>query len=81
MSVTLYEINAGVRRAKAHQVVGRLTIRAQIGYPDGTQGAVIEVPIMWLRSPHKDEIDISAPHLRCGDSNASSRHCSKAKSI
>ena len=50
---TLYEIQDGVRRAKAAWLCGRETIPAQVG----GRGPVYEVALNNLRSPHKDLID------------------------
>ncbi len=54
MGEQLYEIVEGVRRAKAAWLCGRETIEAQI-----SGGPVFSIPIRSLRSPHKDEIDVS----------------------
>ncbi len=54
MGEQLYEIVEGVRRVKAAWLCGRETIEAQI-----SGGPVFSVPIRSLRSPHKDEIDVS----------------------
>ena len=48
----------GVRRARAWQLSGETTVRAEILNPDGTKGPEIEVPIGSLLSP-KTEIDMS----------------------
>jgi len=56
MDQQLYEIQEGVRRAKAAWLCGQETINAQIN-----AGPVFSVPICNLRSQHKDEIDISDP--------------------
>jgi len=53
MDETLYEIQDGVRRAKAAQLCGLETIPAQIG----GMGPVIHVALKNLRSPHKGVID------------------------
>jgi hypothetical protein len=47
MDQQLYEIQDGVRRAKAAWLCGLETIEAQI---DG-RGEVITIPLIWLRSP------------------------------
>ena len=52
-----YEIQDGVRRAKAAWLCGYQTIPAQIG--DDLQ--VVELPLTSLRSPYKDSIDTSGP--------------------
>ena len=54
MDEPLYEIQEGVRRAKAAWLCGQETIEAQVN-----GGPVFSVPIRNLRSPHKDEIDVS----------------------
>jgi len=54
MDEQLYEIQEGVRRAKAAWLCGRETIAAQV-----RSGPVFLVPLRCLRSPHKDEIDVS----------------------
>ena len=54
MDEQLYEIQDGVRRAKAAWLCGRETIEAQIN-----GGPIFPVPFRCLRSPHKDEIDVS----------------------
>ena len=54
MDEELYEIREGVRRAKAAWLCGQETISAQIN-----GGSVFSVPIRNLRSPHKEEIDVS----------------------
>jgi hypothetical protein len=54
-----YEILQGVRRAKAFQLAGYATIRAIVQRPDSTQGPEVELPIDSLRSPFKDDIDMS----------------------
>ena len=53
MDEQLYEIQDGVRRAKAAWLCGQETIPAQIG---GT-GPIIQIALRNLRSPHKDVID------------------------
>ncbi len=57
MDKQLYEIQDGVRRAKAAWLCGYRTIPAQIG--DDEQ--VVELPLAALRSPHKDSIDTNGP--------------------
>lgn len=54
MDEQLYEIQEGVRRAKAAWLCGRETIEAQV-----SGGPIFSVSLRSLRSPHKDEIDIS----------------------
>lgn len=54
MDEQLYEIQEGVRRAKAAWLCGHETIEAQMN-----GGPVFSVPLRCLRSPHKDAIDIS----------------------
>jgi len=54
MDDQLYEIQEGVRRAKAAWLCGQETIDAQI---NGDR--VFAVPVRNLRSPHKDEIDVA----------------------
>lgn len=54
MDEPLYEIQDGVRPAKAAWLCGRETIEAQIN-----GGRVFFVPLRCLRSPHKDAIDVS----------------------
>jgi len=54
MDEQLFEIQDAVRRAKAAWLCGRETIEAQI-----RGGPVFSVSLASLRSPHKDEIDIS----------------------
>lgn len=54
MDEQLYEIQEGVRRAIAAWLCGRETIEAQVN-----GGPIFSVPLQNLRSPHKDEIDIS----------------------
>lgn len=54
MDEQLYNIQKGVRRAKAAWLCGRETTKAQI-----SGGPVFSVPLSCLRSPHKDEIDTS----------------------
>jgi len=54
MDEQLYEIQEGVRRTKAAWLCGHETIAAQVN-----GGAVFFVPPRCLRSPHKDEIDVS----------------------
>ncbi len=57
MDEQLYEIQDGVRRAKAAWLCGHETIPAQIG--DDAQ--VFDLPLTNLRSPHKDVIDTNGP--------------------
>ena len=52
-----YEIQDGVRRAKAAWLCGYKTIPAQIG--DDLQ--VVVLPLTSLHSPYKDSIDTSGP--------------------
>ena len=54
MDEQLYEIQEGVRRAKAAWLCGRETIEAQIN-----GGPVFAVLLQNLRSPHKEAIDLS----------------------
>lgn len=54
MDEPLYEIQEGVRRAKAAWLCGQETLAAQIN-----GGPVFAVPIRALRSPHKEEIDVA----------------------
>lgn len=54
MDGQLYEIQDGVRRAKAAWLCGQETIEAQVN-----GGPVFAVPLRNLRSPHKDEIDLA----------------------
>lgn len=54
MDEQLYEIQEGVRRAKAAWLCGREAIEVQVN-----GGPVFAVPLRALRSPHKDEIDLS----------------------
>lgn len=53
MDEQLYEIQDGVRRAKAAWLCGHKTIPAQIG----GAGPILQIPLKNLRSPHKDFID------------------------
>ncbi|MGI4790616.1 MAG: hypothetical protein ACRYFS_17415 [Janthinobacterium lividum] len=57
MDEQLYEIQDGVRRAKAAWLCGHETIPAQIS--DDLQ--VVELPLACLRSPYKDFIDTTGP--------------------
>ena|SRR5665213_2405029 len=57
MDEQFYEIQDGVRRAKAAWLCGYETIPAQIG--DDAQ--IVELPLLRLRSPYKDFIDTSGP--------------------
>ena len=57
MDEQLYEIQDGVRRAKAAWLCGYLTIPAQIG--DNLE--IVEMPLVCLRSPHKNFIDTTGP--------------------
>lgn len=50
----LYEIEEGVRRAKAAQLCGQETVRGRIG-----GDPVFDVPVKNLRSPHKSAIDLA----------------------
>lgn len=50
----------GVRRAKAWEQCGAITIRAQVFYADGTSGPMIDVAPDQLLSP-KMEIDLTDP--------------------
>lgn len=52
MDEQLYEIQDGVRRAKAAWLCGHKTIPAQIG----GAGPILQIPLKNLRSPHKDFI-------------------------
>ena len=54
MDEQLYEIQEGVRRAKAAWLCGHETIEAQV-----RGGPPFSVRITTLRSPHKEEIDVS----------------------
>ena len=54
MDEQLYQIQEGVRRAKAAWLCGQETIQAQVN-----GGVIFFVPLKNLRSPHKDEIDVS----------------------
>jgi len=54
MDEQIYEIQEGVRRAKAAWLCGRETIEVQIN-----GGPIFSVSLRCLRSPHKDEIDVS----------------------
>lgn len=54
-----YEIGDGVRRSKAAQELGPKTIKAE----DHT-GKSMDIPIENLRSPMKNEIDVSTPKLQ-----------------
>lgn len=54
MDEQIYEIQEGVRRAKAAWLCGQNAIQAQVN-----GGATFSVPLKNLRSPHKDEIDVS----------------------
>src|SRR5262249_43663952 len=54
-----YEIVQGVRRARAFQLAGYSTIRAIVQRSDGTQSSVVDLPVDSLRSPFKDDIDMS----------------------
>lgn len=54
MGEPLYEIQEGVRRAKAAWLCGREIIEAQVN-----GGPVFFVLLRNLRSPHKEEIDVS----------------------
>ncbi len=49
----VYEIQDGVRRAKAAWLCGQETIPAQTG----GAGPIIQIPLKNLRSPHKDVIN------------------------
>jgi hypothetical protein len=54
MDEQLYEIEEGVRRSKAAWLYGHETIEAQVN-----GGPVFAVPLRNLRSPHKEEINLS----------------------
>lgn len=54
MDEQLYEIQEGVRRAKAAWLCGQKAIQAQVN-----GGAIFSVSLRSSRSPHKDEIAIS----------------------
>ena len=62
MDELLYEIQEGVRRDKAAWLCGHETIEAQIN-----GGRVFFVALRCLRSPHKDEIDVSGLGGMCWD--------------
>ncbi len=57
MDEKLYEIQDGVRRAKAAWLCGYETVPAQIG--DDPQ--VLDLPLASLRSPYKDTINTIGP--------------------
>ena len=54
-----FEVIQGVRRAKAFQLSGATSIRAIIQNADGSHSPEMNLPISSLRSPHKEEIDMS----------------------
>src|SRR5437773_2460481 len=65
-----YEIVDGVRRAKALQIAGFQTVKAEVYLSIGR--LIKSVDIASLRSPHKDEIDASS-------STSSSRYSVRLK--
>ena len=59
MSAETFEILDGVRRAKAHELLGKDVIRAEIVGVAGQSLGIRDVPIENLLVPSKDIIDVS----------------------
>ncbi len=59
MEVETFEIIDGIRRAKAHEFLGKPSIPAEISDADGNLIEIREVPLEALRVNAKNSIDVS----------------------